>query len=314
MAPHGLPPALKAAAAAMMAEREADLRHGSAALTAAYRSGAASADAMDFAAYLAARLPATFAAVSRALEELRRRLPDFAPQSCCDVGSGPGTASWAAAGLWPDLQHFTFVDNNRAFLALAMVLARHHEALAGAEAVFAAMDAVDTKADLVVAAYALAEVPEQAAGTIARKLWQNTTSALVLVEPGTPAGFARIRRARDVLIAAGAAIAAPCPHALACPMTGADWCHFSVRLPRSRLHMLAKGATVPFEDERFSYVIATRQPVSGADRRILGPPEVTKAAVTLNLCTAKGLAVESVSRRNTSDYKWAKKSAWGDAV
>ena len=314
MAAHGLPPALKAAAAAMIAGREADLRRGTAALTAAYKSGAAPPDSMDFAAYLAARMPATFAAVSRALAELKRRVPDFAPQSCCDVGSGPGTASWAAAELWPDLRHFTFVDNNRAFLALAMDLARYHEALTGAEAMFASMDAVDTRADLVVAAYALAEVPEQTVAAIARRLWHNATSALVLVEPGTPAGFARIRLARDALIAAGAEIAAPCPHALACPMMGADWCHFSVRLPRSRLHMLAKGATVPFEDERFSYVIATRQPVSAADRRILAPPEVTKAAVTLKLCTASGVAVERVSRRAAADYKRAKKSDWGDAV
>ncbi len=314
MATHGLPPALKTAAAQMIAGREGDLRRGTAALTSTYKSGASSASGVDYAAYLAARLPATYAAVSCALKELQNRIPDFVPKSFCDAGSGPGTASWAAAGLWPELRHFTFVDNNRAFLNLAMELARHHQRLAAAEAVLAGMDAVDTRADLVVAAYALAEEPEEAAAPAALNLWRNATAALLLVEPGTPAGFARIRRARDALIAAGAAIAAPCPHALACPMAGTDWCHFSVRLPRSRLHMQAKGATVPFEDERFSYVIATRQPVAAAGRRILAPPEVTKAAVTLKLCTPGGVAIEAVPHRNASAYKSAKKSDWGDAV
>ena len=41
-------------------------------------------------------------------------------------------------------------------------------------------------------------------------------------------------------------------------MAGDDWCHFSQRLARSRDHMLLKDASVPFEDERYSYVVATR--------------------------------------------------------
>ena len=314
MTSHGLPSALKTAAAQMIAGREADLRQGAAALSCAYKSGAQSAESLDFAAYLAVRLPATFAAVSRAFGELQRHVPDFAPASMCDVGSGPGTASWAAAEIWPDLRRFTFVDNNRAFLALATDLARHHQALAGAEAIRAGMESFDTKADLVAATYALAEVPEQAVAPITARLWRNTTSVLVLVEPGTPAGFARIRRAREALIAAGASIAAPCPHALACPMMGKDWCHFSVRLPRSRLHLRAKGATVPFEDERFSYVIATRLPMVPAVRRVLSPPEVTKAAVTFKLCTTDGIAIETVPRRRAMDYKLARKRQWGDSV
>ena len=41
-------------------------------------------------------------------------------------------------------------------------------------------------ADLVIAAYVLAEQPEQIAGPIAVDLWKVTGKALVLVEPGTP--------------------------------------------------------------------------------------------------------------------------------
>ena len=97
--------------------------------------------------------------------------------------------------------------------------------------------------------------------TAAGNLWAVTARMLVLVEPGTPQGFARIRAARAALIEAGGHVAAPCTHDNACPMSGDDWCHFSQRLPRSRDHMIAKGARVPFEDERYAYVVVSRAAV-----------------------------------------------------
>ena len=60
-------------------------------------------------------------------------------------------------------------------------------------------------------------------------------------------------------------------------MMGDDWCHFSVRLPRSREHMHAKRAKVPFEDERFAYLAVSRMGAVTGLSRILGncsPPEL----------------------------------------
>src|SRR5690242_11740537 len=54
-------------------------------------------------AYLATRLPATYAAVRDAMAKLAELRPDFHPKSLLDVGSGPGTALWAAADCWPEL-------------------------------------------------------------------------------------------------------------------------------------------------------------------------------------------------------------------
>ena len=45
-----------------------------------------------------------------------------------------------------------------------------------------------------------------------------------------------------------------------------DWCHFTQRLPRSRAHKQIKGAELPFEDEKFSYVALTRAPAARASR------------------------------------------------
>ena len=118
-----LPAPFQGAIAAWLdAEARGGIRREAAALTATYRAGGHSAD-IDLASYLVARLPATYAAVSRVLAEAAALRPGLAPASLLDAGSGPGTASWAAAELWPGLEHITFLDSTPAFLKLATALA-----------------------------------------------------------------------------------------------------------------------------------------------------------------------------------------------
>jgi ribosomal protein RSM22 (predicted rRNA methylase) len=134
---------------------------------------------------------------------------------------------------------------------------------------------------------------------------------LALIEPGTPDGFARIRAARTALIEAGAHVAAPCTHDNCCPLGGDDWCHFSQRLPRPRDHMLLKEASVPFEDERYCYVVVTRERAAhGA--RILAPPLDTKPGLTFKLCDETGLCAQFVAARDKDEYRRVRKLGWGD--
>lgn len=309
-----LPDRLKSAVAAWLAGRGGSLRPGSMALSATYRHGGTSAG-IDLGSYLVARLPATYAAVSRVLRELALRRPGFTPQSLLDAGSGPGTASWAAAGQWRDLAAATLLDNSPAFLALAADLARHGPPpLVDATILRGNLDHLPEglSADLVIAAYALAELPQERAAAAAEGLWQASRKALVLVEPGTPEGFGRLRLARQRLLAAGAVPVAPCTHAQSCPVPGGDWCHFSVRLARSRAHMHAKAARVPFEDERFAYLVVARDGAPPEGARIVAPPLHAKPGVTLRLCTQGRLEERHIARREGAAYKQAKKLDWGD--
>jgi Mitochondrial small ribosomal subunit Rsm22 len=76
---------------------------------------------------------------------------------------------------------------------------------------------------------------------------------------GTPGGHRRILAARDILIGAGLTIVAPCPQQHQCPLAeGADWCHFTARVDRSSLHRRLKGGSLAYEDEKFSYIAASR--------------------------------------------------------
>src|SRR6185437_9136336 len=162
-------------------------------------------DEADALAYVRARAPATQAVAAAVLARAMAVMGDFAPASLLDVGAGPGSASWAAADLWPRIA-VTMLDRNAALRALAAKLMPDATILAG--------DLVGPKpaCDLVMANYVLAEFPLNAAARIARDLWEGAKQMLVLVEPGTPDGFARIRAARAALIEAGAHVAAPCTH------------------------------------------------------------------------------------------------------
>jgi len=282
-------------------------------MSAGYRQGETSqpiTTQLAASAYAVARMPATFAACAAVFARLAEVMPAFAPGSLLDVGVGTGAASWAAVTQWPDIADVTMLDRNPALRELARRLA-DSGALAKAEILGGDLSAEKPKADLVAASYVLAELPQEQVASVARDLWQSANSALALIEPGTPDGFARIRSARAALIQAGGHVAAPCTHDRDCPMSDGDWCHFSQRLARSRDHMLLKDATVPFEDERYSYVVVTREKVAkGA--RILAPPLQTKPGLTFKLCDETGLHARFVAARDKDEYRRVRKRGWGD--
>ncbi|HEU4549054.1 MAG TPA: small ribosomal subunit Rsm22 family protein [Rhizomicrobium sp.] len=332
-----LPPALVAALdAALEGVSRNDLAARAAAQTATFRGGGTSrpiTSQLDALAYGLARMPATFAANAAVFARLAEAMPDFAPASLLDVGAGPGTASWAAASRWPSVKMVTMVDHNPALRALARRLA-DSEPMLTADIVAGDAGKDGAHADLVVASYVLAEMAEADAVRTARDLWPRAEQALVLIEPGTPAGFRRIRAARAALIEAGAHVAAPCTHDNACPMAGSvgasrsdnqisvgasrsdnqisDWCHFSQRLPRRRDHMQLKAATVPFEDERYSYVALTRDVPPPRTARILSPPLEEKPGLAFELCDKGGRSGRFVPVRDRDEIRRVRRKGWGD--
>ncbi|UGY01164.1 small ribosomal subunit Rsm22 family protein [Bradyrhizobium quebecense] len=271
----------------------------------------------DALAYALARMPATYAAVVASLNALTEIRPDFAPASLLDVGAGPATATWAAAETFTSLKGFTLLDANGALRTLAEGLfqrtTRLHDASYQLGQARALLDKADP-ADLVVASYMIGELGEAERATLADALWSKARDTLLVVEPGTPAGYARIIALRARLIAAGAHVTAPCPHDGGCPLVAPDWCHFSQRLQRSRAHKQVKGADAPFEDERFAYVALSRARIENRPSRVLAQPDVGKVEVAAKLCTAEGVVVARVPRRAKADYASARRWRWGDAV
>jgi ribosomal protein RSM22 (predicted rRNA methylase) len=274
----------------------------------------------DALAYLAARFPATYAAARASFAAIAEMRPDFAPKTALDVGAGPGTALLAAAEAWPDLAEALLVEASPIFAALGQRLAN---AAQGSPVTWratwriadiAAQDIDSAPRDLVCLAYALNELAAEFRQAVLARLWAMTADILVIVEPGTPAGWQRILDARRQLIEHGAYVIAPCPHADPCPLQSPDWCHFAQRVARSRLHRQAKNAESSWEDEKFSYVAVARTPVSRAAARVIARPRKAGGHVTLKLCRPDGSAGQTLySRRDGAAFKRAWRSDWGSS-
>jgi len=284
----------------------AELRRAVAAISEAYRTGGAVrlASAERAAAYLAVRMPATYAAAYAVLREVRERLGARAIESVLDAGAGAGAASLAARELFPAAR-ITMVERDAALAAAA------RDWLPDAQFVSADVERLDKfpPHDLVMAAYALGEM-ERPPGA---RLWDAARVAFVAIEPGSARGFTVVRQIRDSLLARSARMLAPCPHESACPLAAPEWCHFATRVERSRIHRRLKEADLNYEDEKFSYVALAREPAELAPARIIRRVRQRPGLIELELCGRAGVRSERVTRGAREAFRAARHAAWGDA-
>ena len=233
-----------------------------------YRAGGGSREAIrnsdDALAYAFTRLPATYAATAAALAAVARRVAGILAALADRCGRrsrhrrlGGGRAVRRARRHPADRRQSASARAG-ARLPAGELRARRSATRPTIRATSCAI-ARSGRADLVIASYVIGELAPDRLPRLADALWSAAAGMLLVVEPGTPAGFARIRALRAHLIAQGAHVVAPCPHDRACPIVDPDWCHFSQRLNRSRAHRQVKGADLSYEDEKFSYVALARE-------------------------------------------------------
>lgn len=296
-----------------LAEREdlGTLKTAAARLSESYRSESANGKRgavtrTDALAYAAVRMPATFAAVSRALE-LSLDCFDGEVRSVLDVGAGTGAGAVAAARL-TECADITCVEREENMLALGRTLCES----AGVTAGWERQDLSEGfgSADLVICSYCLNELPELQRKAAVSRLAEAAGKLLLIVEPGTPFSFASMKQTRRQLIEAGFTIAAPCPHGGDCPIAEDDWCHFTARAQRSKLHKLLKNADVPYEDEKFCFLAAAKAPCTPCAGRVLRRPLIQSGLITLSLCGADGIRTETITKKNAL-FKAARKTECG---
>ncbi|KAI8912068.1 mitochondrial small ribosomal subunit Rsm22-domain-containing protein [Powellomyces hirtus] len=300
-------------------------------------------------AYVASRTVPAYAAAINVMTQVATRCPDFAPTSCMDFATGPGTALWAANRVWDSITENVGIDLSEAMLAAGVRIAETNNAEATAKIRnlstrrYLSSSEAAPESDLVIANFALGDLASDAIRkTTIESLWNQTGDVLVLIERGTPEGFKRIATARAMIlakenkklpVAENVHVVVPCPHSQTCPMLAqSSWCHFSQRIQRSRHMMMTAPNHVlnNHQDIKFSYVVLRRGPKPTATAqpqqpnfvtesfnwpRIIAPPMKRDKHVVMDMCASSGrLERINVSKGKSGKaiYYEARKSAWGD--
>lgn len=211
-------------------------------------------------AYLLFYWPVSYAQARQALGELPHR-----PRAVLDLGSGPGPMAFAAQDA--GASEVTAADRSKAALALARELAAEAgEALATREwDPQKGAKLPEGEFDLITMGHVLnelygtgdgaierrAELAEQALARVKRK------GTLLILEPALRETSRNLLKVRDVLVARGYAVRAPCLWRGACQalIKESDWCHAerSWRMPRV-VEDISRAAGLHKESLKMSYL------------------------------------------------------------
>jgi len=264
-------------------------------------------------AYLFTRLPATFAVALKVLEEVQNRCNI---ESLLDVGAGPGTGMWAASTLFSELTECFLLEKDPLFMQLGKELVSKAEGFPVRKIEWRNCDIekefTAPEADLVLLSYSIGETKQAVWPSLAKQLWSSTKKALVIIEPGTPKGYDRLMKLRDVFLNLGGYLWAPCPHSNSCPLKEGDWCHFPARVARSSLHRQLKSAELGYEDEKFSYLIIGKEPSFPYLARVIRKPSLHSGWIEFTTCQSQGVEKEVFTRKQGEEYKKKKRLDWGD--
>lgn len=252
-------------------------------------------------AYAMARMPATASVVEDVLSQI-----DQPPQRLLDLGAGTGAACFVAKQLWPNVDTHA-VEQNPYMLDVCTQLSAPDSSTLQSIENFTPKE----NYDCVILSYVLGEVTHPR--EIFKQALSYTRDLAIIILPGTPRDFAKLKDIRDLCITEKlASILAPCTHQSTCQ---SDWCHFYAKVMRTREHKFIKNSILGYEEEPYAYLVVSKQnnPESNPVlSRIISKPFVNKFSANFQVCHHTGISQMMVTRRDKNNFKAAKKSHLGD--
>ena len=232
-------------------------------------------------AYLLFYWPVSYAQARAVLGELPRR-----PRSVLDLGSGPGPLAFAA--LDAGASEATAADRSAPALALARALAAEAEEPLATRSWSGGAALPEGQFDAVTLGHVLNElgrgtsaIGERAALVERAAAQLRPGGSVVVLEPALRDTSRDLLQVRDLLVAHGFAVRAPCLWRGGCPalVKGSDWCHAERSWsPPPLLDALAREAGLHKEALKMSYLVlaprgeAWQEPPPGRTFRIVSEP------------------------------------------
>jgi ribosomal protein RSM22 (predicted rRNA methylase) len=269
--------------------------------------------------YLVIRMPATYCAVKTILDKINIQ-EDV--KSYIDVGAGTGAASIGILEKF-NIQEGICIEREKSMQDLGKEILKQVQDKEKINWVNLDIEKndIDIKADLVITSYMINEIEEKNRLNIVRKLLNLTNKYLIIIEPGTPAGFKNIRKIHEYAIENKIKILAPCIGNFKCTLPDDDWCHSIVRVERNKVHKYLKDGDAPYEDEKFSYIVLYKENKENKEKieikkavRVLRHPIIEKGKITLKICYNGIIEEKVITKKNKELFKIAKKAKCGDAI
>jgi len=209
-------------------------------------------------AYLLFYWPVSYAQARAVLGELPRR-----PRTVLDLGSGPGPVAFAA--LDAGASEVTAADRSAPALALARALAAEAEEPLGTRPWSGGAALPEGAFDAITLGHVLNELGRGPGALADRAALLERAAAqlrpggsVVVLEPALRDTSRELLQVRDLLVARGFAVRAPCLWRGGCPalVKASDWCHAErTWSPPPLLDALAREAGLHKEALKMSYLV-----------------------------------------------------------
>ncbi|MDQ3239691.1 MAG: small ribosomal subunit Rsm22 family protein [bacterium] len=281
-------------------------------------------DYVDALAYLGLRAPATYAQVFGALGAIVEMVPSWRPTSLLDIGSGPGTAAWAAIIHWPDLDKITCLDEDKDFISLGKQIIKDSEF--GYYINWINRDvrsgiSKDGKTyDLIIISNVLNELSTADQEILIREVFNHCKGMLVIIEPGTPRGSQIVSSIAEKLCKDGILLA---PYITNTFVEDKEYyLHFPQRFirpdfqrrVRQQMRENSKMAS-DWEESKYSYVVLSKFPAEKyCWGRIVGETTTQKGFLEVPVMTAENIGKIKVMKRDKETFAFAKRLKWGTTI
>lgn len=272
---------------------------------------------LDMVAYSVIRMPATYSAIRTAMEKVFE-MYDLKIDSIFDVGSGTGSAEWAASELF-DIGDIVCLEREKTMRDISKKYFSYHDILKNVKFIEADIlkENLDFKKDLSIMSYIINELDESDRLLAVEKVLDATNKVLFIVEPGTPEGFNNIKMIKEYAQENGFYVLAPCTgNCRGCNLPEDDWCASSIRVQRSKTHKYLKDAEVGYEDEKFTYIAISKEKIENLKDgyRILRHPKIENGRVIVKVCKNGEISEKIITKKDKELFKTVKKKNIGDFV
>ena len=266
-------------------------------------------------AYAISRMPATYGAVYNSLKH-SVEIYNQNIKTVADMGAGTGAGAIAVNELL-DIDQIECFEREDAMQKMGKKIFDNYDNISKKSnwnKFDICKDVLKEKYDLVIVSYMLNEISDEKKDIIVEKLWNMFDKMLLIVEPGTMKGYNNVINAKKKLIEKGGKIVAPC-RSNECRLPKNDWCNFSCRVQRTKIHKELKNGNVPYEDEKYIYIAITKEDINEIDKkRILRHPMIYSGFVKLKVCDRDEIKEITISKKDKEKFKIVRKSKVGDLI